>query len=240
MKKIVKGAQAPALTNWYAINAALPQNLSYGAAGFPIALVLKGLLIEQGYVCAYTLLRIGDKTAHIEHLKPQTQCRSEDAARTAANLPPQREDIAWSNMVACAPEPNIKVKPPYGATKKDKWWHATDFLSPLDPSCEQRFVYSGDGKIAPSTATDVAATETIRHIGLDNGKLEELRKAAFLKAGIHKRSDRPIESLRKVDQLIAKWSKKNQTTLQCEEFCVPLVQVAKTYAQFLRTKGHRE
>lgn len=240
MKRIVKGAQALTLANWYAINAALPQNLAYGAAGFPIAAVLKELLVEQGYVCAYTLLRIGETTAHIEHLKPQTQCRSEDVARTAANLPVQREDIAWSNMVACLPQPNIKVKPPYGATKKDDWWHATDFLSPLDPSCEQRFVYSSDGKIAPSTATDVAAAETISRIGLGNEKLEELRKAAFLKAGIHKRSDRPIESLRKVDQLIAKWSKKNQTTLQCEEFCVPLVQVAKTYAQFLRTKRHQE
>ncbi len=240
MKRIVKGAQAPTLTNWYAVNAALPQNLTYGTAGFPIAAVLNGLLIEQGYVCAYTLLRIGDTTAHIEHLKPQTRCRSEDADRTGANLPVQREDIAWSNMVACSPEPNIKNKPPYGATKKNDWWHATDFLSPLDPTCEQRFVYSSDGKIAPSTATDVAATETIRRIGLDNEKLEELRKTAFLRAGIHKRSDRPIESFRKVDQLIAKWSKKNQTTLQCEEFCVPLVQVAKAYAQFLRTRGHRD
>jgi uncharacterized protein (TIGR02646 family) len=240
MKRIVKGVQAPTLANWYAVNAALPQNLTYGAAGFPIAAVLNGLLIEQGYVCAYTLLRIGDTTAHIEHLKPQTLCRSEDVARATASLPVRREDIAWSNMVACSPAPNIKVKPPYGATKKDDWWHATEFLSPLDPSCEQRFVYSSDGKIAPSAATDVAAKETISRIALDNEKLEELRKTAFLKAGIHKRSDRPIESPSKVDQLIAKWSKKNQTTLQCEEFCVPLVQVAKTYAQFLRAKGHQE
>lgn len=59
-------------------------------------------------------------------------------------------------------------------------------------------------------------------------------------AALHKRSDRPIESLSKVKQLIAKWTKKNQTTLQCEEFCVPLVQVAKAYAQFLRTRGYSE
>ncbi|WP_198026789.1 HNH endonuclease family protein [Polaromonas glacialis] len=240
MKKITKGIQAPELTKWLEDNAGLPQNLAYGAAKFPIAEVLKGLLVEQGYVCAYTLLRIGEASAHIEHLKPQTLCRSDDTSRAAAKLPLRKEDIAWSNMVACAPEPNIKVKPPYGATKKDDWWDAEFFLSPLDVTCEERFAYTNDGKIASSSAADVAAKETIERIGLGKEKLCELRKEAFLQAGIHKRSDKPITSVVKVEQLIAKWSKKNQATSECVEFCVPLVQVAKEYAKFLRTRGHRE
>lgn len=240
MKRIVKGAEASELTKWLGDNAAVPQNLSYGAAEFPIAEVLKGLLVEQGYVCAYTLLRIGEASAHIEHLKPQTLCRTEDVARRAALLPVRREDIAWGNMVACTPEPNTKVKPPYGAIKKDDWWHPTDFLSPLDATCEARFSYKNDGEVLPSLGADLAATETINRIGLDNEKLRELRRTAFLKAGIHRRSEIPIESVTKVEQRIAKWSKKSQTTAECEEFCVPLVQVAKAYAQFLRTRGHRE
>ena len=240
MKRIVKGAQAPELTKWHGDNAALPQNLSYGAAEFPIAEVLKGLLVEQGYVCAYTLLRIGEASAHVEHLKPQTVCRSEDAGRAAANSPLRKEDIAWSNMVACTPAPSIKIKPPYGAIKKADWWHANDFLSPLDATCEERFAFANDGKISATRDADDPAKETIKRVGLDNEKLNELRKAAFLKAGIHKRSESPIESVAKVEQRIAKWSKKSQTTAECEEFCVPLVQVAKAYAQFLRTREHRE
>ena len=240
MKRIAKGVQARGLTEWLEKNAEVPQNLTYKAAEFPISKVLEGLLAEQGYICAYTMLRIGETSAHIEHLKPQTLCKSEDKKREEQYLPALREDIAWRNMVACTPEPNLKVNPPYGAIEKKGWWDANDFLSPLDPTCEERFAFSSDGKIAPNPATDIAAKETIKRIGLDNEKLGELRKTAFLKAGIHKRSDKPISSLKKVGQLMAKWSKKNQNTLQCEEFCVPLVQVAKAYAQFLRTREHRE
>lgn len=240
MKRIVKGAQAPGLTAWLEKNTGLPQNLTYKAAEFPIAQVLEGLLVEQGYVCAYTLLRIERTSAHIEHLKPQTICRSEDAKRKEKNLPELREDIAWCNMVACTPEPNLKVNPPYGAIEKKGWWDANNFLSPLDATCEERFSFTNDGKVSPTHDADEPAKETIKKIGLDNGKLSELRKAAFLKWGIHKRSEKPIDSAAKVEQRIANWAKKNQTTLQCEEFCVPLVQVAKAYAQFLRTRGHRE
>jgi hypothetical protein len=70
--------------------------------------------------------------------------------------------------------------------------------------------------------------------------MRELRKEAFLRAGIHKRSEKAIVSVTKVEQLIAKWSKKNKLTNESEEFCVPLIQVAKEYAQFLRTRGYRE
>lgn len=239
MKRITKGAQSPGLAKWLEDNADLPQNLTYGAAKFPIAEVLQGLLIEQGYVCAYTLLRISKVSAHIEHLKPQKQCKREDRARQNGKESLLREDIAWGNMVACTPEPNIKVKPPYGAVKKDYWWDANEFLSPLNETCEERFTFTSDGEISPTADNDVAAKETIDRIGLDDGKLCELRKEAFLRAGIHRRSEKAITSVAKVEQLIAKWSKKNQSTFECEEFCVPLVQVAKEYAQFLRTRGHR-
>lgn len=240
MKKITKGVQAPGLTEWFEANADLPQNLSYGAAEFPFNKVLKGLLVEQGFICAYTLLRINENSAHVEHLKPQTLCRKEDQERKKAHQRQLREDIAWTNMVACTPEPNSKVKPPYGATKKDDWWDNSNFLSPLNETCEGRFAFKADGKILPNSATDVAAVETIKNIGLDNDKLSELRKTAFLSAGIHRRSEKAITSVAKVEQLIARWSRKNQVTSECEEFCVPLVQVAKEYAHFLRAKGYKE
>jgi hypothetical protein len=142
-------------------------------------------------------------------------------------------------MVACTPEPGRKIKPPYGAIKKDKWWDENNFLSPLDATCEERFVFTNDGKISATQNADRPTEETIKKIGLDNEKLCELRKEAFLRAGIHRRSEKPITSVEKAKQLIAKWSKKNQSTSECEEFCVPLVQVAKEYAQFLRTRGYK-
>ncbi|MDO8768038.1 MAG: hypothetical protein Q7K57_04920 [Burkholderiaceae bacterium] len=239
MKKITKEVQPAELTTWREENAEAPQNLSYGLASFPTKAVLNALMIEQGYVCAYTLLRVDDQSAHVEHLKPQTQCKGDDKERENSNQPLLREDIAWSNMVACIPAPNTTVKPPYGATKKDKWWHVTDFLSPLDVSCEERFEFKADGKMLAKSEDDLAAKRTIEEIGLNDEKLQELRKSAFVRAGIHRRSKEPITSIAKISQLIAKWSKKNQITLTCEEFCVPMVQVAKEHAEFLRKRGYK-
>lgn len=238
MKKINKGQPPNELTKWRTDNAAVPQNLFYGLAEFPLGQVLGTLLEEQGHVCAYTLLRLNGESAHVEHLKPQTICKSDDEARDLARQPRLREDIDWNNMVACFPKPNQLARPEYGAVKKGKWWHAEDFVSPLQANCEGRFRFTSDGEISPTVTTDVAAKTTIQKIWLGNKKLSELRKKAYLAAGIHRRAEKPIVSVAKVEQLIAKWSKKDTKTASCAEFCVPLVQVAKEYAHFLRLKGY--
>lgn len=240
MRKINKGPPDAGLTKWRTDNTATPQNLFYGLANFPQGQVLNALLKEQGYVCAYTLKRISGELAHVEHLKPQTLCKSEDGIRETLGQPLLREDVAWNNMVACFPEPNPVARPEYGAVKKDKWWHAEDFVSPLQANCEGRFLFTADGEISPTVPADIAALTTIRKIGLDNKKLSELRKKAYLVAGIHRRSERPIISVAKVEQLIAKWSNKDAATSTCVEFCVPLIQVARAYAHFLRLRGCSE
>ncbi len=237
MKKITKTEPAEKLTQWKRDNAQTPQNLYYGLAEFPHEEVLKALLKEQGNICAYTLKRICPVSAHIEHLKPQTICKAEDKQRETDKSQVLREDIAWNNMVACFPEPNPPAPPDYGAVQKDKWWDEETFISPLNEDCEQRFQFTQDGKIAPAKVEDNSATTTINKIGLDNSKLIELRHSAYIHAGIHRRSENPIVSAKKVEQLIAKWSNRDTTTDSFSEFCVPLVQVAKEYAQFLRDRG---
>lgn len=236
MRKIDKGRPSAELTKWRKNNVAAAQNLFYGLADFPLSQVLDALLEEQGYVCAYTLLRLGSESAHVEHLKPQSVCKSEDNAREAVKLPLLREDIAWNNMVACFPKPNPVARPEYGAVKKDKWWDEVNFVSPLETNCDARFRFTPAGEIFPAVTTDVPAQTTILKIGLDNKKLCELREKAFLDAGIHRRADKPITSATKVEHLVAKWSNKNAAST-CAEFCVPMVQVAKEYAQFLRARG---
>jgi uncharacterized protein (TIGR02646 family) len=237
MRKIEKGQPPAELTEWRRNNAAAPQNLFYGLADFPLHQVLDALLKEQGYVCAYTLLRLGCESAHVEHLKPQSACKIEDSAREVAKQPLLREDIAWCNMVACFPKPNSMVRPEFGAVKKDKWWDEANFVSPLEASCAVRFRFNATGEITPAVTTDVPAQTTILKIGLDNKKLCELRERAFLDAGIHRRANKPIMSATKVEHLVAKWSNKDVATSTCVEFCVPMIQVAKEYAQFLRARG---
>ena len=224
MRQIQKSNECEALRTWRRDNAGVPQNLVYGKGGFPRAKVLEALLAEQGYLCAYTLKRIDLSAAHIEHLKPQRTCRVEDDQREEAKVALCREDVAWQNMVACFPEPNRDASPGYGAVKKDEWWPAagaTGFVSPLNADCEKRFCFSLNGEIASANVGDKAANETIQAIGLDNGRLTELRKRAILEMGLHPRSPQPLTSPAKVRQLIAAYLQRDGSN-RYREFCVPV------------------
>lgn len=225
MRQIQKGNECEALGLWRQKNAAVPQNLVYGKGSFPGSEVLKALLAEQGYLCAYTLKLIDETSAHIEHIKPQTLCRAEDEQREAQSLPKQRLDIAWKNIVACFPAPNQEAPPGYGADKKGSWWPAigyAGFVSPLDPTCEEKFVFGVDGSIKHKCD---AGKETIEKIGLDDGRLVELRKSAMLRAGLHPRSPKLLKSATHTKKLIAAWAHRNAEG-KFKEFCTPLKAVA--------------
>ena len=232
MKKIAKAAPPDDLSQWRADNAEVPQNLVYGQAQFPQTSVLTALLQEQGFVCGYTLKLLSVTTAHVEHIKPQTLCRQEDRERECNGRACLREDIAWCNLIACFPAPNAATPPDYGAVKKKDWWQP-DFVSPLHDDCEQRFVFDSNGGVA-AQANDAAAFATIKALALDNKKLSELRETAFKRAGVHRRADKPITSTAKVEQLIAGWRNRHRESGAFAEFCIPLVQIAKEYAQLLR------
>lgn len=228
MRQIQKGNECEALSRWRQDNAEVPQNLVYGNGGFPISKVLDELLAEQGSLCAYTLKLIDSTSAHIEHLKPQRRCLEEDAQRKVANLALKREDVHWDNMVACFPAPNPAAPPGYGAVRKDKWWPAAGangFVSPLNADCESRFQFELNGEMKPANATDTAAAETINAIGLDDSRLQELRRRAFIEMGLHPRSERPLKSPAKVRQLIAAWVHRDGNN-KFKEFCIPLRTVA--------------
>lgn len=228
MRRIQKGNECGALSRWRTDNAAVPQNLVYGGGGFPGADVLNALLAEQGHLCAYTLKRIDSTSAHIEHLKPQRKCREEDALCEASNLTLNREDVVWSNMVACFPAPSNAAPPGYGAVKKDGWWPdtgVTGFVSPLNADCESRFQFEMNGEMRPANAGDAAASETIKAIGLDDDRLKELRRRAFFELGLHPRSQKPLNSPAKVRRLIAAWLQRDGAD-QYREFCVPVRAVA--------------
>jgi uncharacterized protein (TIGR02646 family) len=236
MKKIVKQAQPTELQQWRSNNAEAPQNLKYGCGGFPRDAVLNALLAEQGYLCAYTLLKISSNKAHVEHLKPQTRCRREDDEREQSGIPRLHEDVAWMNMVACFPHPDAE-HPGYGAVQKDKWWDETLFLSPLADNCGSRFSYKNDGSIAAAVTTDSAAKETIKKLKLGCNRLQDARQSAIYKAGLHKRAPKPLKSTAKVQAFIQKLSQKQSGDFV--EFCTVLEQVGLDYIQSLQKRAQR-
>ncbi len=225
MKKIVKKAQPTELQQWRVeTKKKTPENLCYGLVGFPTKAVLEALIVEQGYLCAYTLLKISTDKAHIEHLKPQSLCVN-------------GEDVAWDNIVACFPQPGAQ-HPGFGAVQKDRWWDETLFISPLAENCESRFRYKSDGAIEPAIKNDSAAATTIDKLKLDCERLREARKSAIMKAGLHKRSEKPIKTESKVRSFIQNLSNRQGNSFV--EFCIVLEHVGFDYIQDLIKRAQRK
>jgi hypothetical protein len=92
-------------------------------------------------------------------------------------------------MVACLPSNPAGF--PYGAGRKDRWPGEADIqflVSPLTPTCETRFRYGKFGTVFPARKDDVAAEETIKHLGLDHDFLVGERKAV-IQADLKTRDD---------------------------------------------------
>jgi hypothetical protein len=176
MRSISKGAQPQDLIRWRADNAAVPQNLVYGAGGFPSEAVRQSLLAEQLHLCAYTMRQL--KTAeqcqtdgldtrascHIEHLLPQ--CRQVPG-----------EDIDYQNMVACYPPSQTYVACEFGAHAKADFDPDTGgFVSPLSPNAQAHFKFDERGGLHGTTADGVS---TIRVLNLNHSILLNDRAAAI-------------------------------------------------------------
>ena len=172
MKHIVKGQEPQDFANWKAQANANWQPTYCNLGGNPKQALKNGLMIDQGYICCYCERRLTDADSHIEHFQPQST--------------PTVDSLDFGNMLcSCNPEQG-KRKPSHCGNLKDDWFNQALLVSPLDPNCESRFSFTGDGRIKTASHTDVAAAETIKRLGLDIPKLKALRAKvieAFLDAG---------------------------------------------------------
>jgi uncharacterized protein (TIGR02646 family) len=158
MRYIAKGPEPASLTTWKA-HANADWQPSYKNLGNPQkSEVLQALLTEQGNLCCYCEGEIETSTSHIEHLRPQSD--------------PAVDALDFTNMLGCC-----KASRHCGAAKGN-WWER-EMVSPLEPSCEQRLKYSGDGRVSPERPEDGAADRTIARLGLDAPELRALRRATI-------------------------------------------------------------
>jgi uncharacterized protein (TIGR02646 family) len=104
--------------------------------------LIKELLKEQYYLCAYSEIRtdlLGLGT-HIEHIAPKSQ----NPSRT----------FDYQNLVACAlSDQDLKTIAPaerFGGHKKLGGYDAAQFISCLEDNCAHYFVYLSDGRIVPN------------------------------------------------------------------------------------------
>lgn len=102
---------------------------------------MDALLSEQGFLCAYTGVRIEQRNAHIEHLKPRSHDWNGDT------------DVRYDNMVACYPK---EGGCPFGAMYKGNWPSPEEwgtFITPLEDRCEHCFHFSNRSMVASGSTS---------------------------------------------------------------------------------------
>jgi len=141
-----------------------PMNWTYEHdIGHDLREILKRSLVnEQGGICGYTGLRISVEESHVEHIKPQNLCVN-------------HEDVDYNNLIAAYPAGKCE----FGARAKDGWYEEHEFITPLQPNCEQAFSYFPDGDISPRNPDHGPAVRTIRELNLWCPALKKIRESAI-------------------------------------------------------------
>ena len=165
MKYIKKGEEPESFKTWKALARTTP-NWGYSYLQNPEKKELHEALIrEQGYICCYCGMRITRESSHIEHLKPQS-------------TPDPELSVEYTNLLASCQREREPKKPIHCGVAKDDWYDENLMVSPLKPNCTDFFIYTDDGQILATDASEknAAATKTIKQLRLDIPKLKAMRE----------------------------------------------------------------
>jgi uncharacterized protein (TIGR02646 family) len=227
---IRKGNEPKALRDWKSANRGLPDASDFGAIPSAVKTILRNKMRrEQGFLCAYTMAQVdGSEGSHIEHIQPQWnhQDRATD----------------YQNMVLCIPE---QGPCDFGAIAKgDEDVDATNFVSPLNDSCQRRLRYRFSGKVAPAEEDDEPAARTIALLALNHPILVNARRDAIRAQGIlasRGPQGRPLrgaisaaKALRLCDEVLA-----TDASGRLPPYCVAISQAAAIYARQRELRARR-
>lgn len=172
MRPIAKANGPKCLADWLEIQAR--EGLTTAYANFPEKSPLREHLIEeQAGLCAYTGRQISPSDSCVEHLKPQSLCRTEkEESGTVVG-----DDVNHLNMVA-AFKASGRKKDLYGEACRQNWY-GPKYVSPVEDGCGLHFDFDLNGTI---TGVTPQGEEMISRLKLDHRILNEDRQAAILKA----------------------------------------------------------
>ncbi len=211
MKQIIKRGQSHTYTGWRNQMKGTGNEDYRHMPGNIRADLLDTLVIEQGYLCGYTMRRIDTTTSHVEHIKPESVCRAEKKG----------SDLDYENLIACHPKKSTKNNAEfiYGAIYKNNWWdnNGTDFISPLKATCTQSFNFNLKGEIQ---GLDTKAKTTVKVLRLDHKSLTDDRKRAIEIFVYDKEGIEPI-SKTKAERILGEICDFNASG-EYVEFCVAI------------------
>lgn len=143
---------------------------------------MESLLEEQGKICCYCCRDISAADRHIEHFKPQDNCKD-------------RYD--YQNMLVCCQADKKPGEPWHCGYTKGNWFEKDMIISPLDENCETCFRYTAAGCIYPQNENYAPALATIEILNLNDDKLKSMRREAIdgVLKSIQDLSSDEIESL---------------------------------------------
>lgn len=168
MKYIVKNAEPTAFSQWKALTNANWQPAYSTLQGAEKAAVVSSLLDEQGCICCYCEKRIGKNNSHIDHLIPQSvdaplALNYANLLRSCQGTDEDDEHLTKEAPEHCGHSRGNNVLP----------------VTPLQPNCESRFRYTGEGEIKAAIAGDNEAEDTVGLLKLDIDNLNAGRRDAI-------------------------------------------------------------
>ena len=165
MKYIEKQVEPSLFTDWKALANDDWQPTYDDLSGNEKKAVKQKLMAEQGYICCYCERQLMDNDSHIEHFKPQSD--------------PSVDPLDYSNLLCSCQDQLKKGDPRHCGNLKEDWFDDELLITPLEPTCKNRFSYTGLGDIEPAVKQDNAASETIKRLGLNIPKLNDMRAKAI-------------------------------------------------------------
>lgn len=194
--------------------------------------IIRQRLKDQGYLCAYTMMRIEETNCHVEHIYPRTL--------SYAGGDPEKT-VEYTNMIACYPlqTPGDKRgKCPFGAEARES---NLVLLHPLEPTCQNRLQYKSNGEVVATNRGDTAAEDIIDADGhllrLNHPKLIKWRKSAITEAGLSTVSSKPLTeaSAERFKAEVLQFNSGRRLT----PFCVALAHAVDEHIQRIQKRRER-
>lgn len=191
MRWIRENQQPEALIRCLVLRRGANQPLDYDEVGVvevdgvPVSIsqgIREARLLDQGFLCAYTLRRIDKNSSHNEHLVPRSVSKAEGRVE---------ETLDYRNIVACYPKREAKGGCPYGAPVRGNTPLA---LTPLEQSCEARLRFDrSSSRFEPTNPDDVEVRNLVENVlKLNHDALIQRRRQAINEAGVGLGSKPPI------------------------------------------------
>lgn len=236
MRHIRENNTPQALISCLALRNQAGQDLNYDEVGLVevdgssvsvVAEIRRARILDQGGICAYTMMRIDEESCHNEHIIPRSRSRAEGR---------MEETLEYRNIVACYPKNDSEGACEFGAIARGTRELA---VTPLDAACEQRIAFSRtSGRADAANPTDQAVQEMCDEVlVLNHDALIQRRLEAFDRAGVGTKSNSPISAPQAI-ALAASILEHRRGNLLAP-FCVAISHAAKTHAELIEKVRQR-